>query len=190
MLNPPECTWLLLPIFIAFHYHIHSHSQSCRCVFIVNAQNCIKHTTKVFLPAWCCWQVWCWNSAPLASHSLSCCLSFKAFSYTKLCFILYFLPLLLWITSGPSPGAKIFFYSFTYLMGEGGGGCNKNSPLHRWELLSQFYSFFVNGKWLVVLLHPSPPPNRPPCYPPAWDLSDPKLNYTPATLHPFPSLSH
>lgn len=53
-----------------------------------------------------------------------------------------------------------------------------NSPLHRWELLSQLCSLPVNGKWLVFLPHPSPPPT-------AWDLSHSKLNYTPATLHPF-----
>lgn len=162
MLNPPERTWLLLPIFIAFHYHIHSHSQSCQCVFIVNAQNCIKHTTKVFLPAWCCWQGWCWNSALLASHSLSCHLSFKAFSYTKLCFILYFRPFFYESPVVHVQGQKSFsILSHIWWW----RGCNKNSPLHRWELLSQFYSFFVNGKWLVVLLHPSTPPHRPPCYP-------------------------
>lgn len=145
MLNPPERTWLLLPIFIAFHYHIHSHSQS-HSVFSLLMRKTASNTQPkyFFLPGVVdrdgvetvlFWPLILSHAIFLLKHSRTqSCVSFCIFAPSSMNHQ--------WSTSR---GKNLFLFFHTF-DGEGGGGCNKNSPLHRWELLSQFYSFFVNGK--------------------------------------------
>lgn len=115
-----------------------------QCVFIVNAQNRIKHTKYFFLPGVVdrdgvetvlFWPLILSHAIFLLKHSRTqSCVSFCIFAPSSMNHQ--------WSTSR---GKNLFLFFHTF-DGEGGGGCNKNSPLHRWELLSQFYSFFVNGK--------------------------------------------